>query len=570
MTLTGKSAAPGIAVGSIYIYSEKFIIPSETFIPSGQEQSHLDRYLLIKKQVLEELEVIRLYMEKVDPAKASIFDAQKEIVDDIIINEEIPSKILKDRWSGDWAIYQVYETVLSVLRKTPDPLIAERAADFDDVRAHLLRSWYGQNHEGLTSLKEPVIIAAHDLKPSDTACLDKEKVLAILTEVGGETCHTAIIAKGYGIPAVLGIDGLLNFVKKGQHAAVNAGDGIVILDPEDDIVTDYVKKSGALRKDRENAEIYRKKEGRTSCGVKIDIGLNISAISESNEELKAQSFTDYLGLLRTEFLFMGRNSLPSEEDQFAYYREVLECFGEKPVILRILDIGADKQIPYMNLKREENPFLGIRGIRFCFNNINIFKTQLRAALRASSYGNLWLMLPMVSSIEEILKAKKIISEVKEDLKKEYVQFGGFKIGIMIEVPSIALIADLAVKEVDFASIGSNDLCQYICAADRMNNAVEGYYNKYHPAVFRLLKQIILSFDEAGKPLSLCGELGNDQLALPALIGLGLRKLSMGAASVADVKRKIASIDVEQAELLADKVLKLTTADEVKKYLTDNK
>ena len=569
MTLTGKSAAPGIAVGSIYIYNEKFIIPSETFIPPGQEQAHLDRYLSIKKQVLDELELIRLNMEKTDPDKALIFDAHKEIAEDIIINEEIPVKILKEYWSGDWAIYQVYETVISVLSKTADPMIAERAADFDDVRSRFLRLWYGQNHEGLGNIKEPVIIAARDLKPSDTACLNKEKTLAILTEVGGETCHTAIIAKSCGIPAVLGIGGLLNYVKKGQCAAVNAGEGIVVLDPEDDVVADYAEKSNALRKDREDAEIFQSREGRTSCGEKIDIGLNLSSVSEGNEELKAQAFTDFLGLFRTEFLFMDRNSLPSEEDQFVYYCKVLECFGNKPVILRVLDIGADKQIPYMNLKNEENPFLGIRGIRFCFNNINIFKTQLRAALRAAVYGNLWLMLPMISSIDEIRKAKEIISEVKNELKNDKLKFGDVKIGIMIEVPSIALIADLAAKEADFASIGSNDLCQYICAADRMNNAAESYYNKYHPAVFRLLKQVIISFNAACKPLSLCGELGNDPLAVPVLIGLGLRKLSMGAASVADVKRKIASITVEKAEHIADNVLEMETADEVKRYLSCN-
>jgi phosphotransferase system enzyme I (PtsI) len=564
MVLQGKGAAPGAAVGSIYVYNEKFSIPAEGLVDAGQEQSQLDRYLIIKKHALNELEGIRLSMEEVDPAKAQIFEAQKEIVEDIIINEEIPTRILNERWAGDWAIYQVYETVMNVLRKTADPLIAERAADFDDVRALLLKLWYGHNTRGLSELKEPVIIAAHDLKPSDTAALDRSKVLAILTETGGVTSHTAIIAKSYGIPAVLGIEGLLNHVKHGQFAAVNAEDGTVILDPEEDVASELRKKSGAFNRDKQDTEAFRDKESRTSCGVKIDIGLNIS--NSNKEEISAQSYTDSVGLFRTEFLFMGQNILPSEEYQFAAYKKVLEANGVKPVFLRTLDIGGDKQIAGIEIKHEENPFLGNRGLRFCFNELDIFKTQCRAALRASIYGNLWLMLPMVSSINDIRKVKEIIAEVKGQMTAENIRFGEFKTGIMIEVPSIALIADLAAKEVDFASIGSNDLCQYICAADRMNSAVEGYYRQYHPGMFRLIKEIITAFGSEGKPLSICGELGSDLKAVPALIGLGLRKLSMGAASVAEVKRTIAGVTIAQCEELAKKALEAATADEIERLL----
>jgi len=588
MVLKGKSAASGIAAGSVYIYNDDIVTPVESFISSGEEQAHLDRYLSVKNQVIAELESIRLTMEKIDPAKALIFEAQKEIADDIIINEDISMRILNDKFSGDWAIYQVYENVMSLLRKTTDPLIAERAADFDDVRGHLLKLWYSQQsfqcsqqslqrpqqslrsagarkNEGLSGLSEPVIVAAHDLKPSDTVCLDKTKVLAILTETGGETCHTAIIARSFGIPTVLGVEGLLNFIKPGQKVVVDAVQGKVIIDPSDEILSDYLKKSEILRRDKESAETFLNRECRTLCGIKIDIGLNISAAFENEVELEAQNYTDYAGLLRTEFLFLGKNTVPSEEEQFAYYRKILECFGKKPVILRTLDVGADKQASFLNIKREENPVLGIRGIRYCFENIEIFNTQLRAALRASVYGNLWLMLPMISSIEEIKKAKDIIAQVKKELKKENKPFGDFKIGIMIEVPSIALLADIAADEADFASVGTNDLCQYVCAADRSNNSAASYYNQFHPAMFRLLKQINTAFTAAGKPLSICGELGSDPLAAPVLIGLGFRKLSMGAASVADVKRKIAAITLEQAQKAAETALTLSTAEDVRTY-----
>jgi phosphotransferase system enzyme I (PtsI) len=564
MILNGKGVAPGAAVGQIFIFNEKFNIPRESVVPSGKEQAHLDRYYSVKKEALDEIEKLKSSMESVDPLRAEIFTAHKEIVEDIIINEEIAARILKEHWVGDWAIYHVYETVLGVLQKTSDPLIAERAADFDDIRAMLLRLWYGQKSSSLSDLKEPCVIAARELKPSGTAGFNSGKILALLTETGGVTSHAAIIAKSYGIPAVLGIDGLLSYVKQGQLAAVDAEKGTVIIDPEEDVVKEYQEKSGVFCRDRKDAETFRNRECLTSCGVKIDIGLNIS--NANDDELSAQSYTDHAGLFRTEFLYMGRNTLPSEEEQFASYRKVLECFGKRPVVLRVFDIGGDKQISSIKQKNENNSFLGNRGIRLCFSNPDIFTTQLRAALRASLYGNLWLMLPMVGSLEDIRKAKKIITEVKGTLKREGVQFGEVKTGVMIEVPSIALIAGAAAKEVDFASIGSNDLCQYLCAADRMNSAVECYYKSYHPGVFKLIRQTVSAFNKTGKPISICGELGSDPLIVPALIGLGLRKFSMGAASVAVVKRAVAAVTLEQAEEMARKVLGFSTASEIESFI----
>jgi len=564
MILQGKSAAPGIAVGGIFIYNKKYNIPPETVIKPGQEQSHLDKYVSIKRKALDELERIRLSMLVVDPKKADIFDAQKEIVEDIIINEEIPARIMNERWAGDWAIYQVYETVLGVLRQTSDPLIADRAADFDDVRALLLRLWYGQKASNLSELKDPVIIAARELLPSDTAGLKKDMVLALLTELGGVTSHTAIIAKSFGIPAILGIDGLLGYVKQGQTAAVNAEEGTVILDPEENVTADLISKNGVFRKERKDAEAFLKKEGRTLCGEKIDIGLNIS--SSNDDELKAANYSDSVGLFRTEFLYMGRSTLPDEEEQFSVYKKVLQAFGDKPVILRSMDIGGDKQVTNLELNREDNPFLGVRGIRLCFSRPEIFKTQVRASLRASLHGNLWFMLPMITSIDDIRRAKEIIEEAKMELKNKKAKFGEPKIGIMIEVPGIAQIASLAAKEIDFASIGSNDLCQYLCAADRTNSEVESYYQPFHPAMLSVIKETINAFSSAAKPLSICGELGSDLKALPVLIGLGLRKFSMGAASIADVKRKVSQITIKQCEELSKKALDLPTAKEIEELL----
>ena len=561
--LNGKVAAPGAAVGRIYIYKKNLNLPVESYVREGEEQSQLDRYFLVKKKAYDELEKIRLSVQKHDKKKAEIFRAHQEIVDDIIINEEIPARILNEHWAGDWAIYQVYETVLAVLRKSADPLIAERAADFDDVRALLLRLWYGSKSSHAACPPQPAIIAANDLLPTDTAGLDKDNVLAILTETGGITSHTAIIARSYGIPTVLGIEGLLDTVKHGQLAAVDADEGTVFIEPDEKIVNEYTEKSAAFFRDRQEANAFLKSEGQTACGIKIDIGLNIAG---AEHELEAREYADSAGLFRTEFLYMGRKTLPSEEEQFYVYRKALEAFGGKPVILRTLDIGGDKKLSSMDLPKEENPFLGNRAIRLCFSRPDIFKTQIKAALRASVFGNLWLMLPMVGSLDDIRRAKELIGEARAELKKEGKKFAEIKTGIMIEIPSIALIADLAVKEVDFASIGSNDLCQYLCAADRMNSNVEEYYQSYHPAMFRLINNVAASFSKAGKPLSICGELGGDPLAVPVLIGLGLRKLSMGEASIAVVKRAIASVTVKACEEKAKKVLSLSTAAEVREYL----
>ncbi|MDR2596217.1 MAG: phosphoenolpyruvate--protein phosphotransferase [Treponema sp.] len=563
MVLSGKCAAPGVAVGRIFIYKNNILLPKENFIPEKEQQENIDRYLLVKKQAMEEFAEIKTAMRKHDPKKAEIFEAYQEIINDIVINEEIPSKIRNENWAGDWAIYQVYETVIVVLQQTADSFIAERAVDFDNVRSMLLRLWYGEKNDGLEHLTDYVIIAAHDLLPSDIACIDRNKVLAIITETGGITSHTAIIAKSYGIPTVLGINELLDTVKHGQMAVVNADEGQVILDPEESVVEKYTQKSDIFLRDKKITETYLYREGCTADGVRIDIGLNISNV---DMDLTAADYTDSVGIFRTEFLYMGRDTLPDEDEQFTAYSRVLERYGQRPVIIRTLDIGGDKELASMELPEEKNPFLGNRALRFCFSKSDIFITQLKAALRASVNGNLWLMLPMVSSLEDIRRAKEFICIAKEELKKEGAAFSEIKTGIMIEIPSIALISDLAAKEVDFASIGSNDLCQYLCAADRMNSDVESYYQSYHPAMFRLLKDVIKAFDKAEKPISICGELGAERLAIPILVGLGLRKLSMGAASVATVKRSLSSITLKQAEEIAAKVLELPTAAEVKKFL----
>ena len=562
--LKGTGVSSGIAVGSIYIHTSSKIVPQQSLCAHGEEEKHLARYETVKKKALDELEIIIITMKLKDPEKAKIFRAHQDIVNDVAINEEIPNKILKEHCNGDWAIYSIYETFFKMIKKAKDPLIAERAVDFEDVSCRLLRLWHGGSNKDLSVLEKPVIIAARELLPSDTASMDANKVLAILTETGGITSHAAIIAKSFGIPAVLGIQNLFEHIKNDQCAAVNAFEGKIYLDPKKTVITEYTKKAEAWRQEIMRNEFYLKTEASTEDNVRIDIGINIANADE--KDLRASEYCDSVGLFRTEFLYMGRTELPGEEEQFSVYKKVLERFGNKPVVLRTLDIGGDKTLQSMDLPKEENPFLGNRALRLCFSYPDIFKTQIRACLRASAFGNLWLMLPMVGSIDDIQKAKKIIQTIKSDLKKEGKSFGKYKIGIMIEIPSIALIADYAAQEVDFASIGSNDLCQYLCAADRMNSAVESYYQSYHPSLLLIIKNTVESFLKAGKPISICGELGGDPLIVPVFIGFGMRKLSMGASSVAEIKRVVSGLTIAGSEEKAKKALEFKTAEEIKRFL----
>ena len=354
MVLTGNGVSPGITVGKIHIHGKLHFEPVKSFCAAGEEQTQVDRYGIVKQQAIDELEKIVLSMEKTDPEKARIFKVHQDIVNDVAINEEIPDKIINEHWNGDWAIYKVYDTFLRLIRRAPDPLIAERGKDFEDVRGRLLKLWYGKVEEGLDKLTEPVIVAVGDLLPSDAAAMDKSKVLAVLTETGGSTSHSAIIARSYGIPAILGIKGLLETVKQEQMAAVNASDGTVNLDPDNAMVKEYTEKSDSFRRNRELSETFRNREAWTADKVRIDIGLNIASADDA--ELQAADYVDSVGVFRTEFLYMGRNTLPGEDEQFNCYRKVLERFGKRTVILRTIDIGGDKTLSSMELPGKKTLF----------------------------------------------------------------------------------------------------------------------------------------------------------------------------------------------------------------------
>lgn len=499
--------------------------------------------------------------------QAKIFKAHLEMIADESLQEGISEAIFEEHQTLCQAIDQVCARFQKRLLRSKDDLIRQRAADIQDIRNRLLRCCLGIDDCDLSRLPEPVILAAWDLLPSDTAALDTAHILGIVTEIGGVTSHSAIIARSYGIPQITGIDDLLNKVSDGLEVILDGDKGLLIAQPDARELNDYQQQRQAFLQQKEAEGQFLSAQPCTADGVRIEIGLNIG--NPSPQALEKQQFTDYVGLFRSEFLYMEGSAFPTEEEQLQAYKTVLQTYGQRPVTLRTLDIGGDKTLPYFSLPLEDNPFLGNRALRFCLSNPEIFNTQLRAALRASVYGNLWIMLPMVGSLEDIRRGRQALEQAKSQLRAQGIPFSEqVRLGVMIEIPSIAMMADSVAKEVDFASIGSNDLCQYLLAADRLNPAVQSYYQSYHPALFRLIGYTAEQFARAGKPLSICGELGGDALAAPALVGLGVHKLSMNPSSIGKIKKCLSSFSLPQMQALAQDVLRCATAAQAEQLLKE--
>ncbi len=566
MEYKGNPVSEGIAVGKAYLYQPYVPQVTEGEIPEDQAPAAVARYEELLEGAKQELAAIRERLEKAgDGDKAKIFTAHQDILFDVAMDEEIRDKITYDFMTPEWAIHKVYEKFIKILNKAKDDLIRERVADMRDVKNRLLRIAAGVPEKNLAALGEPVIVVAHDLLPSDTATLDRKNVLALVTEIGGATSHSAIIARSYEIPALLGVDGAMENLSHGQEIAVDAVEGLLVADPSGEVKADFAKKREAFLKRREEEKKFLGVEPRMADGTLLPVHLNVG--SANDQELAAEKYTDGVGLFRTEFIYMGKEQLPTEDEQYEIYKKVLTAFGDRPVTIRTLDIGADKKLQCMELPVEENPFLGNRALRLCFSMPEVFLTQLRAALRASVHGNLWIMFPMVGSMDDIRRAKAFVQQAKDQLDAQGVPYSpDVKLGIMVEIPSIALVADLAAKEVDFASIGTNDLTQYSTAVDRMNPALREYYQSYHPALFRLIGYVVESFAKEGKPVSVCGEMGGDPYAAAVLAGLGMSKLSMGSASVARIKKMLSGLTMEKARELAAKARSLPTNDEVESYL----
>lgn len=567
MGLNGIAVSGGIAIGKVKKYIPCHIEVTQTHIEEKDIAAELEKYKSAKAKALVEIEKLKNNAQSIGEDRLKIFDAHADILDDEEINEQV-EEMIKDQHSDVlWAIQTVYTQYAEILAAMENELIRERAADMEDVKLRLLRIMQGQADVNLSMLEQPCVIVCNDLLPSDTVSLDRKNTLGILAQKGGVTSHSAILARTMGIPAVLGVPNVLSMLRDGQDVILDGSTGKVIIDPTSDMTQEYMAAAEKYLQEKNIADTFLEQSCMTRDGVKIEIGLNVGDVS--NESLTYIDYADFVGLFRTEFLFMNAADFPTEEEQFSAYKKILCAAKGKAVTLRTLDIGGDKTLSYFNLPKEENPFLGQRALRLCFANPELFKTQLRAALRASVFGKLNLMLPMVGSIDDIINAKEIIEQVKQELDQQNLPYSNdFKIGAMIEIPSIALIADLLAEEVDFASIGTNDLCQYLTAVDRTNASVSEYYQDFHPAMFRTIRYTATAFAKANKQLSVCGELGGNPLAVPLLVGLGLRKLSMGKAALAQAKYVISRYSMNELEKLANDVLLMKTADEIKNMLNE--
>ena len=566
MLFKGNPVSQGIAIGEVYRYAPFVAIVAERVIAQAEVEQAQEQYLDLVERTEAEILAIMESLSADSPDKAAIFAAHAEILHDEEMNAEIIELIRDDHIAPECAVEKVYEKFARLLAKSNNALIRERVVDVKDLKSRMHRIWFGAPEQNLASLPKAVIIVAHDLFPSDTATLDRANVLGIITEVGGSTSHTAIIARSYEIPAILGVADAMTALHDGDIVIVDAVEGVLHSSPDANMQSAYAIKREEYLAYVQEVKKYRDVEPVTKDGVRIDVLLNIGSVNP--DELADSMYTDGVGLFRTEFMYMTGKSLPTEEEQFREYRKVALEFGERPVVVRTLDIGGDKQLECIELPKEDNPFLGKRALRLCFDNLPLFKTQIRAILRAAVYGNLWLMFPMVGSLDDIRSAKQIIADVMADLDHEDINYKNVPIGIMIEIPSIALVADIAAREVDFASIGTNDLCQYLTAVDRLNPEVSKYYQSYHPSMFRIMEQVISAFNKAGKPICVCGEMGGEPLAAAVLVGLGMRKLSMGAVAVPRIKKLLSGLTIPLAEELARLVLLQPTADDVELVLSE--
>lgn len=565
MQYQGNPVSPGLAIGAVYRFIPYTPLVEQREIAQGEARAELDRYYRARAAAQEELETLCRRFSASDQEKTAIFAAHLDILMDVAMEEDICAAVEDELLGAEWAVQKVYGRYAEQIAGVADPLMRERSSDLKDVSRRILRCLEGAEDHDLSSLEHAAIVVAHDLLPSQTALLDRDRVLGIAAEIGGSTSHSAIIARSYGIPAVLGIEGILDAVQDGETVILDALKGTLSTRPtHDELATAERRKSEyAVRA----AELRRWRDVPCVMADGTQVGIHLNIGSATPDELSASVYTDGVGLFRSEFLYMSRPQLPGEEEQLEAYRRALEAFAPRPVVLRTMDIGGDKKLECMDLPREENPFLGSRALRLCFRRKDIFRTQLRAAYRASVYGKLWIMFPMVSSVDDIRRAKQIAEEVRQELEGEGIPFDReVKLGIMIETPAMAVLADRAAKEVDFASIGTNDLCQYALAVDRLNPEVAEYYQSYHPALFRLIGIAGSAFREAGKPLGVCGELGGDPLAAPVLVGLGVTKLSMSASAVAGVKKMLCGLTMEEARHIAQQAANRSTAKEVHRFL----
>lgn len=559
----GIAASPGIAVGPVFLYESRKLAVSKR--RESNLEAERSRLAAAIEQAKTELRAL-YERAKVDAGEqeAAIFEAHSMILEDPELLDRVDATLGKESCNAEYAWNDAAEYYASALRQIGDEYLAARAADVEDVAQRVQRILQGVGQEN-SSPSEPSVITAVDLAPSDTISLEKEKVLAFCTAQGGPTSHVAILSRALGIPAVVGLGDDLQLLTTGRRVIVDGGEGEVIIDPDVATVDEYRRRAVDLKARANVALGSAMQSAVTPDGKRFEIVANIGSPKEASDALEYGA--EGVGLLRTEFLFLDRESGPTEDEQYEVYRAVLEVMGQRPVVIRTLDIGGDKPASYLNMPVELNPFLGVRGARMSFAQPEFFQVQLRALLRAGDGHNLKIMAPMVASLEEVHALRAQVDEARTALQERGVTYcKDAEVGIMVEVPSAAVMADLLAPAVDFFSIGTNDLSQYTLAADRTNPNVANLADALHPSVLRLIGMVIRAAHAHGKWVGLCGELAGETLAVPVLLGLGLDEFSMNPRAIPAVKQAIRLYNLEDAEEIAHNTLALATAAEVREYL----
>ncbi|HWQ78081.1 MAG TPA: phosphoenolpyruvate--protein phosphotransferase [Anaerovoracaceae bacterium] len=559
----GIAASPGIETGKVFVFREQAVSIDQSAVSREQAEHEVVRLEKAVGTSLEQIEAIKDQTIEIGKEYAEIFEAHLMILEDAVFINKMKNKIRGDLITAENAAHQVAEEYIAQFNNMGNAYFKERAADVKDIGERIVRNILGIESKSLSELTEKVILIAEDLTPSNTAQINRNAVLAFAVDMGGRTSHTSIMARSMEIPAVVGLCDFSQKAKDGDMVIVDGSEGTVILNPDAETLKRYQAKKEEYLKDVNELGKLKNEPCKTVCGERrIEICANVGGREDCAGA--SDKGAEGCGLFRTEFLYMDRTALPNEEEQFKAYREVVESMAPNPVIIRTLDIGGDKKLPYLDMPAEQNPFLGWRAIRICLERTDIFKTQLRAILRASSFGKVRIMFPMISGLAEIRKAKLILKEVQDELEAEGVHFDkDLEVGIMIEIPSAAITADLLAKEIDFFSIGTNDLIQYTLAADRMNERISHLYDPLHPAVLRLIKHVVDASHRAGIWTGMCGEMAGDIAAAPILLGLGLDELSMSAISIPRVKKVIRSTNYRDAAKLAEAALNLEEPDEIR-------
>jgi phosphotransferase system enzyme I (PtsI) len=566
-TVNGIPASSGIAIGKAFVLEQAdLVIERKQVAQVSEELEKLDKAVAQSKQELGEIKDNTA--KNLGEDKAAIFAAHLLVLDDPEFIGSVRQKVESEKINAEAALDEVASQFITIFESMDNEYMKERAADVRDVTKRLTHHILGVPYSSPASISEESILVAEDLSPSDTAQLNRQLVLGFATNIGGRTSHSAIMSRSLEIPAVVGTKTITESVQPGDILILDGVEGKIIIAPDDEELKAYKEKQAAFNRKKEEWAVLKDEATTTKDQVHVELGANIG--NPGDLEGVLNNGAEAIGLYRTEFLYMGRDQLPTEDEQFAAYKKVLESLGERPVVIRTLDIGGDKELPYLDLPKEMNPFLGYRAIRLCLDQQDIFRTQLRALLRASTYGNLKIMFPMIAALEELRAAKKILAEEKAGLLEKGIAVSdSVEVGMMVEIPSVAVLADRFAKEVDFFSIGTNDLIQYTLAADRMNEKVAYLYQPYHPALLRLIHHVIKAAHAEGKWVGMCGEMAGEALAIPILLGLGLDEFSMSASSILPARSLLKGLSKQDAEPHVDEILNLDTAEDVVAYVQAN-